>query len=90
MIKSVMAHILNYGTVIVVFLCCTKIESDAITFMIGGFQNIGYLIAWLLWHLANNREIQQKLREELERETGGEVGKRLRDYARNVSTTYST
>ena len=58
--------------------------------MIGGFHTSGNFIVWLLWYLATHPEVQDQLREELERETGGERGDRLRDYATAVSTTFST
>ena len=58
--------------------------------MVGGFHNSGYFLAWLLWHLACHSEIQKKVVEEVERETGGECGERLRTYAHKVATTYET
>lgn len=58
--------------------------------MVGGFHTSGYFIVWLLWYLANNPEIQDRILEELEKETGGECGDRLRTYAMEVATTYKT
>lgn len=62
--------------------------SDAVAFMIGGFHTSGNFIVWLLWYLATHGEVQDRVREELEKETGGERGDRLRKYAVSVSTTY--
>lgn len=56
--------------------------------MIGGFHTSGNLMVWLLWYLANNPDIQDKLREELKRETEGDVGDRLKGYVSSVSTSY--
>ena len=58
--------------------------------MVGGFHTSGNFLAWLLWHLASHPEIQEKVLEEVERETGGECGERLRAYAHKVATTYET
>ena len=59
-------------------------------FMIGGFHTSGNFIVWLLWFLATHPEVQQRVWEEVDKETGGERGDRLRSYASNVTTTYST
>ena len=64
--------------------------SDALAFMIGGFHTNGNFVVWLLWYLATHPEVQEQLREELERETGGERDDRLRKYASAVSTTHRT
>ena len=63
--------------------------SDAIAFMIGGFHTSGNFIVWLLWYLATHQEVQERLVEELKEETEGERGDKLRNYARNVSTTFN-
>jgi cytochrome P450 family 20 subfamily A len=67
-----------------------QVVSDAIAFMIGGFHTSGNFIVWMMWYLATHPEVQEQLREELERETGGERGDRLRKYASAVSTNYTT
>ena len=59
-------------------------------FMIGGIHSTGNLLVWLFWYLANHPEVQDKIVEELERETGGECGERLKTYALKVATTYNT
>ena len=64
--------------------------NDALAFMIGGFHTSGNFIVWLLWYLSTHPETQERLREELAQETGGERGDRLRAYAKEVSTTYNT
>ena len=58
--------------------------------MVGGFHSSGYFLAWLLWYLAYHPEIQKKVVEEVERETGGECGERLSTYAYKLATTYET
>ena len=68
---------------------CSQAINDSVTFMIGGFHNTGNLLVWLFWYLANQPEMQDKIVEELERETGGECGERLKTYALKVATTYN-
>ena len=58
--------------------------------MIGGFHTGADFITWMLWYLATHPEVQELLRKEIERETGGERGDCLRKYAIKVSTAYST
>ena len=65
-------------------------ENDAIAFMIGGFHTTASFIVWLMWHLATHPEAQDLVRKEVERETGGERGDRLRKYATAVSTSFTT
>ena len=64
--------------------------ADSISFMIGGFHTSGNFLVWLFWYLANHPEVQDKIVEELERETGGECGERLKTYTLEVATTYNT
>ena len=58
-----------------------QIVSDVISFLVGGFHTSGYLMTWLLWYLAVNPASQDRLRDEVEREVGGECGDRLQTYA---------
>ena len=67
-----------------------QVIDDAVIFMIGGFHTSGNFIVWVLWYLASHSEVQERVLEELERETGGESGERLKTYALKVATTYST
>ena len=64
--------------------------NDALAFMVGGFHTSGNFITWLLWYLANNPEVQDRLLEEVEKETNGECGVRLKAYAMEVATSYKT
>jgi len=64
--------------------------ADSVSFMIGGFHPSAIFLVWLFWYLANHPEVQDKIVEELERETGGECGERLKTYALKVATSYST
>lgn len=73
-----------------VCFCSWQAINDALTFMVGGFHTSGNFIVWLLWYLANNHEVQDRILEELEKETGGECGDRLRSYAMEVASTYKT
>ena len=38
-------------------------------------------MAWMIWFLSNNPTYQQRLLEEVERETGGECGEKMKEYA---------
>ena len=58
--------------------------------MIGGFHTSGNLIVWLLWYLSGHPEVQERLLEEVERETEGERGDRLKAYASKVASSFST
>ena len=68
---------------------CVQTINDALTFMIGGFHTSGNFIVWLLWYLATHPEVQERVCEELERETGGERGDRLKAYAMEVATNFN-
>ena len=63
---------------------------EAQFFMVAGFDTTAYFIVWLLWYLADHPDVQERILEEVERETGGESGDRLKAYATKVATTYST
>ena len=67
-----------------------QVCNEALTFMIGGFHNSGNLIVWLLWYLSGHPEVQERLLEEVEGETEGERGDRLKAYASKVATSFST
>ncbi len=57
-----------------------------ISFMVGGFHTSGYMMTWLLWYLAVNPTSQERLRDELEKEVGGECGESLKTYALRPDT----
>ena len=63
---------------------------EAQFFMVAGFDTTAYFILWLLWYLADHPDVQERILEEVERETRGESGDRLKAYATKVATTYST
>ncbi|KAJ8024897.1 Cytochrome P450 20A1 [Holothuria leucospilota] len=39
--------------------------ADAISYMVGGFHNSGYLLAWTLYFLAKDEQVQEKLYQEV-------------------------
>ena len=73
-----------------VYVGPSQVIDDSVTFMIAGFHTSGNFIVWMLWNLAGHPEVQERIVEELETETEGESGDRLKIYALKVATAYST
>ena len=63
-----------------------QLISDVISFMIGGFHTSGYFLAWLLWYLSLNPDVQDCLLEELRSKVGGNRGVKLKEYAQSDQT----
>lgn len=73
------------------FTCSTvQAINDALTFMVSGFHTSGNFIIWLLWYLASHPEVQERVREEIAKETEGERGDKLKAYSKDVATTFNT
>lgn len=54
--------------------------------MVGGFHTSGYFLAWMLWYLSLNPEVQDRLAEELRSKVDGDQGDKLKQYAQSEQT----
>ena len=54
--------------------------ADTLSFLLGGFHTSGLMFTWMLWYLADHPESQDRLRAEIDQETGGGRGDRLKEY----------
>lgn len=63
-----------------------QLISDVITFMIGGFHTSSYFLAWMLWYLSLNLDVQECLAEELTLKVGGDRGDKLKEYVQSEQT----
>ena len=54
--------------------------------MVGGFHTSGYFLAWMLWYLALNPDVQECLVEELRSKVGGDQGDKLKEYVQSEQT----
>ncbi|XP_065913881.1 cytochrome P450 20A1-like isoform X2 [Dysidea avara] len=63
-----------------------QIIAEAITFLIGGLHNTGYLLLWTLHYLTVHKDIYDKVVEEMKRKVGPDYGNKLKDYAYDHTT----
>jgi len=75
-------------SMVTLHLCCVhvQVESDVISFLVGGFHTSGYLMTWMLWYLGKHPQTQQRLLKEVKQEVGGDLGDKLKAYAYNTNT----
>ena len=88
--EMITTHMYLHARCAYVYVGPSQVVDDAVTFMIGGFHTSGNFIVWMMWYLAGHPEVQERIVEELETETEGESGDRLKTYALKVATAYST
>ena len=79
-----MHHSHHYRCVLCVLLL--QIIAEAITFLIGGLHNTGYLLLWTLHYLTVHKDIYDKVVEEMKRKVGPDYGNKLKDYAYDHTT----
>ena len=70
--------------------CIIQVVNDSLTFMVAGFHTSANFIIWLLWYLASHPNVQERVREEIVRETEGERGDKLKAYSKDVATNFNT
>lgn len=63
-----------------------QIIAEAITFLIGGLHNTGYLLAWVVHYLTVHKNIYHELLNEMKTRVGSDCGELLKSYAYDNNT----